>query len=261
MNIDVAAKATSNNKRALPDVNSSKGEECKKNFLKGELDMKKNKALRLASVLMMACLLTTCVISGTFAKYVTSDDGSDTARVAKWGVTITTTGQFVETYATDNNDVKGTITNSVVSVAAEDNSVKDAVLAPGTKGSMLSVALDGDPEVAVAVTYDAELTLANWEVDDTYYCPIVIKVGDVSFEGTSYSSATAFEDAVEAAIEACKVNLNPKTDLSTVATPVVTWSWTFSTSDANDEKDTKLGDAGTKASMQLWVKTTLTQID
>ncbi len=226
--------------------------------------MKKNKALRLASVLMMACLLTTCVISGTFAKYVTSDNGSDTARVAKWGVTITTTGQFVETYATDNNDVKGTITNSVVSVAAEDNSVKDAVLAPGTNGSMLSVALDGDPEVAVAVTYDAELDLENWTVDGAYYCPIVIKVGDKTFDGndtTKYADADALEAAVEKAIEDCKVNLNPKTDLSTVATPVVTWSWTFSTSDANDEKDTKLGDAGTKASMQLWVKTTLTQID
>ena len=226
--------------------------------------MKKNKALRLASVLMMACLLTTCVISGTFAKYVTSKEGSDTARVAKWGVTITTTGQFVETYATDNNDVKGTITNSVVSVAAEDNSVKDAVLAPGTNGSMLSVALAGKPEVAVAVTYDAELDLENWTVDGAYYCPIVIKVGDKTFDGndtTTYADANALEAAVEAAIEACKVNLHPKTDLSTVATPVVTWSWTFSTSDANDEKDTKLGDAGTKASMKLWVKTTLTQID
>ena len=233
--------------------------------------MKKNKALRLASVLMMACLLTTCVISGTFAKYVTSDNGSDTARVAKWGVEITTTGQFVETYATDNNDVKEMITNSVVSVAAEDNSVKDAVLAPGTKGSMLSVALAGKPEVAVAVTYDAELTLAGWTVDGTYYCPIVIKVGDVSFEGTSYSNAATFKEAVEKEIEDnYKGNYAPGTNLDTDASvkkPAITWSWAFRTGTtdaektANDEKDTKLGDADTAATITLSITTTLTQID
>ena len=236
--------------------------------------MKKNKALRLASVLMMACLLTTCVISGTFAKYVTSKEGSDTARVAKWGVEITTTGQFVETYATDNNDVKDMFTNSVVSVAAEDNWVKDAVLAPGTKGSMLSVALAGKPEVAVAVTYDAELYLENWTVNlndghgETYYCPIVITVSDgtteKTFDGndtTKYADAKALEAAVEKAIEDCKVNLHPKTDLSTVATPVVTWSWAFSTGDDNDKKDTALGDADTAATITLSITTTLTQID
>lgn len=47
--------------------------------------MKKNKAMRLASALMVLTLLTTCVISSTFAKYTTSANGEDSARVAKWG--------------------------------------------------------------------------------------------------------------------------------------------------------------------------------
>lgn len=50
--------------------------------------MKKNKIMRIASVLLVAVILTTCAISGTFAKYVTSGSGSDTARVAKFGVTV-----------------------------------------------------------------------------------------------------------------------------------------------------------------------------
>ena len=51
--------------------------------------MKKNFMMRAASVLLVAVMLTTCAISGTFAKYVTSDSGSDFARVAKFGVTVT----------------------------------------------------------------------------------------------------------------------------------------------------------------------------
>ncbi|MFR0985955.1 MAG: hypothetical protein ACLSFZ_04975 [Frisingicoccus sp.] len=45
--------------------------------------MKKNRMMRLASSLLVLTLLTTCVISGTFAKYTTQAGGSDTARVAK----------------------------------------------------------------------------------------------------------------------------------------------------------------------------------
>ena len=226
--------------------------------------MKKNKALRLASVLMMACLLTTCVISGTFAKYVTSKEGSDTAHVAKWGVTITPNAEFESEYATDDVSVVGTIAKSVIKTDGN-------VVAPGTEGKMMSIDLAGTPEVAVAVTYDAELTLADWMVDGTYYCPIVIKVGDVSFAGTSYSNAAAFEDAVEKEIEDnYKGNYAPGTNLDTDASvkkPAITWSWAFRTgaSDAekaeNDEKDTKLGDAATAATITLSITTTLTQID
>ena len=44
--------------------------------------MKKNKFLRLASFMLIACLATCCAVGGTFAKYVTSDNASDSARVA-----------------------------------------------------------------------------------------------------------------------------------------------------------------------------------
>ena len=47
--------------------------------------MKKNVMMRAASALLVAVLLTTCAISGTFAKYTTSTTGSDKARVAYWG--------------------------------------------------------------------------------------------------------------------------------------------------------------------------------
>ena len=65
--------------------------------------MKKNTMMRVASALLVAVLLSTCAISGTFAKYVTTASGSDTARVAKWDVQISgiADGLFAKTYAKD----------------------------------------------------------------------------------------------------------------------------------------------------------------
>ena len=47
--------------------------------------MKKNRIMRVFSVLLALTLISTCAISGTFAKYVTRAEGEDAARVAKWG--------------------------------------------------------------------------------------------------------------------------------------------------------------------------------
>ena len=54
--------------------------------------MKKNKLMRAASILLVATLISTCAISGTFAKYVTTGSATNTARVAKWGVELSSTG-------------------------------------------------------------------------------------------------------------------------------------------------------------------------
>ena len=50
--------------------------------------MRKNKLMRLASLLLVLVLLTSSVISGTLAKYVMNASGSDSARVARFGVEI-----------------------------------------------------------------------------------------------------------------------------------------------------------------------------
>ena len=96
--------------------------------------MATNKAMRLGSVMLVLALLTTCAISATFAKYVTSATGNDSARVAYWGWTSdgnlagdsTTLGLFAKTYAAD--DTSATSDNTVVS--------SDNVVAPGTKSSV-----------------------------------------------------------------------------------------------------------------------------
>ena len=243
--------------------------------------MKKNKMMRIASVLLVAVLLSTCAISGTFAKYVTSETSSDSARVAKWGVVITANGTtFADEYDTDDDNVNGTIAKSVITAGTTG----DSVVAPGTTGSMVSMTISGTPEVAVNVSYKATLELEGWGyttesnseptvVTSHEYCPIVFTVNGVTY-GTNDTNATnksaTIEElitAVEGAIGAYSKDYAPKQDLSvenTVATPDVSWTWAFHTDDEHDVKDTILGDAaanGTPATTSLTIVTTVTQID
>ena len=209
--------------------------------------MKKNVMMRVASALLVAVLLSTCAISGTFAKYVTEASGADSARVAKWGVEITANGETFQ----ENYD------NTAISATTDVN-----IVAPGTAGSLVAMTLSGAPEVKVEVSYAASLDLAGWTVEGAYYCPIVITVGTTPYDGNSYSSAAAFEAAVEGAINDYTAEYDANVDLATSAeTPVVTWAWAFA---GDDVKDTALGNAaadGNAATILLSITTTVTQID
>lgn len=211
--------------------------------------MKNNKMMRVASALLVAVLLTTCVISGTFAKYTTSASGSDTARVAKWGVNVTVAGTtFATSYGT---------------TATSSSTTK--IVAPGTSGSMAAVALSGTPEVSVQVSYSATLTLENWSINGSYYCPIIIKVGTDEIDGRIFTSTSEFKAAVENKIAEHTQSYGPNTDLSTVTghNLQITWEWPFEGN--NDVNDTALGNAAANGTavptISLEVSCTVTQID
>jgi hypothetical protein len=109
--------------------------------------MKKNKMMRIASILMVVTLLSTCAISGTFAKYVTKVSGEDSARVAKWGIILGLNAgdAFATEYQTHDDEYEGEF--SVVS------SNEDKVVAPGTSSEdvnkdNLTATVFGTPEVA-----------------------------------------------------------------------------------------------------------------
>ena len=220
----------------------------------------KNKMMRIASILMVAVLLTVCAVSGTFAKYVTSGSTEDTARVAKFGVGVTATGDtFLKEYAAD--DTSFTLaTNTVVS--------SEKVIAPGTKGTLASIGLTGTPEVAVRVTFAATATKStNWTVNGADYFPLVFKVNDavVAFDNLATEIAKIkgeFEAGTNLANALSGDNANPKVE--------VTWEWPFevgTTADAiaeTDAKDTWLGNqaaAGNPATVTLTLTATVTQID
>lgn len=232
---------------------------------------RKNHTLKLAGILLALVLVTSCFVGGTFAKYVTEGTGSDSARVAKFGVTVTANGStFAEQYATDDETVRA-IASSVVS------SERKKVVAPGTKGDMVSMTLSGSAEVAVKVTYKATVNLGDkWVADGVYYCPLVITVNNKNINGLDYTTAADFAAAVEAEIDGYTKNYVANTDFSGDQAAnyekdslKVSWRWNFEATqfakgDQTDEKDTILGNAaanGNAAEISLQVVTTVTQID
>ena len=197
--------------------------------------MKKNKILRLASVMLMLCLITTCAISGTFAKYTTDGTATDSARIAIWGVEITLTSDkamFADAY--NSNTVKTSVTG-------------EKLVAPGTSGTLLSGSITGKPEVKVGVSYTATLVLTGFDA----YCPIVFTVGSETYGLTGikdsngvvvtneYDTVANLVAAVKEAIEDNAGEYDANTDLSTKAFPTVKWEWAFDTQD--DFADTILG--------------------
>lgn len=227
--------------------------------------MKKNYSLRIAGFLLVLVLLSTCLISGTFAKYTTSGKGTDNARVAKWGVTITVTGDkaFAKNYKTDDSKAT-TISNSV-------NATNDKVLAPGTKGTLFTVKTSGNPEVAVEAKAEFSLTLKGWNINSgEEYCPLVFTVvkGNnenskkfkIGNEDGEYNSIEALVKALKDYIEAGNKNYDPNEVLleNEDLNLTVTWEWAF---DGDDTKDTALGDLNTAPTIQFSYGLTLTQID
>ena len=217
--------------------------------------MKKNAMLKIAAILMVAVLLTTCAISSTFAKYTTTGAaGTASARVAKWGVTIDTTitDLFVDKYDAGSED-------EVIGFEAAD------VVAPGTTGSVtLATSVTGTPEVAVEVTTAAEVTLSNWEVEDAWYCPLAFTVNGQTKCGNEFDDAAAFEAWIEGEIAKATKQYPAGTDLS-AATDfdlAISWTWAFTGAvDQTDANDTALGDAATPAEVEISITQTVTQID
>lgn len=242
--------------------------------------MKKNVMMRVASLMLVMVLMTSSVISGTFAKYVTSGESTDSARVAKWGVEVTAdySNLFKSEYATT---VAWTGDDGVSVKATED------VVAPGTYGILADFAVTGTPEVDVEVTYVADLDIGNmWNVcsfkndvtdpawaADTFYCPITITVNGVAFCGLDYHSAADFEADVEARIATSAKKYNVGDSLGDIANDLdVDWKWDFAGSNyggvgsakQTDIYDTQLGDRaanGQAATIALTVSCTVTQVD
>ncbi|MBQ7035660.1 MAG: hypothetical protein IJN34_07990 [Clostridia bacterium] len=232
--------------------------------------MKKNKMMRVASALLVAVLLTTSVISGTYAKYTTAEEAGDTARVAKWGVGITTSGTlFAEQYK-DAPIANASDDSITVQVANHADATTDNVVAPGTKNEDgITFTLTGTPEVDLALTIAVEtkdivLPKKDGYTDytdgnkvDTFdlandYHPVVFTLTN----GAGGTLATGTIEAIKTYLEGltrAKIDSNTNLDTYFVGTDgttktdgtyKLTWEWAF---EQNNKADTYIGNviAGT----------------
>lgn len=214
--------------------------------------MKKNTMMRLASALLVLVLLTTCAISGTFAKYVTSADAEDSARVAKFGVVLTVTNDdklFSDTYESENG----------VTVQSK---VPDDLVAPGTSSEEIEAnttfAITGTPEVAVSVSAlidedtakDVFLkagTYKDWtteDADDTFvlnddYYPVKWTLTQTAETEQVIVNGGKLSDVIAALKNYTQsAEYAPNTELDSTFT--LAWEWEFGDS-ANNKVDTLLG--------------------
>lgn len=226
--------------------------------------MKKNsKLMRASFVLLVLTLITSCFVGGTFAKYVSEGEGTDSARVAKWGVVVTGKGDaFAKKYAADDNS-----DNIGISVKSDT-----PVVAPGTSGTFKGVTITGTPEVAVKVETVATVDLTgDWiGADGSYYCPLVFDINGVKVSGLDASSTAEFAAELKAKIESAANGVVPAGEdlAASDKVPVllkggnkISWEWAF---EGNDTNDTALGNAaanGDAPNISLKLETTVTQID
>lgn len=174
------------------------------------------KKISILAVLVLTVVLSTGLTAGTYAKYTSGKETSDSARVAKWGIGVDNTVElFKDSYIG---------TEGGTDVVAADGT---KVIAPGTSGEY-TFELTGAPEtnytLAVKVTGEDKTGKLVFTLDGT-------KVGT---NGTIAELQTAIENIYNTG----KVYAANTTSASK---HVIGWYWTFSEDEATDATDTALG--------------------
>lgn len=251
--------------------------------------MKKGMFPRIAAVMLMLTLLSTCVISGTFAKYTTEGEAFAKGRVAKWGVEISTKGAtsngypFKTEYTADTAGLKDYVSGADIKNTVVSSVKSEGVFAPGTSGSLGAIGITGKPEVAVEVSYenttvelgdDDDWTIITDAEGEHVYCPLIFTIGDKSIYmgaakdgGGTIGTIAELEDAIEAAITNFSATYAPNTDLANLGDDVtgkggatIEWAWPFDSTAAtelgdyvSDEEDTLLAEKGPSITFTLTV--------
>lgn len=163
--------------------------------------MKKINTTKIMALLFSACLITSSFVGSTLAKYVTTAEANDTARVAKWGVVLQADGNL---YGDDYIDAID-LSNNAATLAVMSNDDTN-VVAPGTNNADgLAFAVNGTPEVATKLT--AKIEAENIYLSKGTYA-VMVKAPEVTADsfkdGTyytedsgTYALATAFAAGTE----------------------------------------------------------------
>lgn len=222
--------------------------------------MKKNLPAKLLVLAVMATLITTTLVSGTFAKYVKEVTGSDTVRVAKFAFDLkkgATKFADQSATATQTIDVFSTTDTGLYNSGVGDDGKK--IIAPGTTGSF-ELKVDNLSEVAVAVSFALAETNTN-------KIPVYYTIGSDTQRYSAaltdtYTGGTYKDiDALASALSGFNLAASSGTLAESDSTKL-NWTWAFETAGTGqtDSIDTALGVTGT-AEILLGITTTVTQLD
>ncbi len=226
--------------------------------------MKKNWIMRSAYLALAVLLITTVAVSGTFAKYTWSTgDMESSANVAKFAFAFGA-NMIDDANDTLTIDLFKTITDMDGNMDAEvvNDGKKNTMIAPGVKGAF-SLNFTNYSEVAVAVSYAAELETSKVTIEDEEYAiPLEFRIG--SGDWTS-DIATLISDCNAAFVGFAGGNVGPN-----YADAKVEWRWAYQVVNVDgkvdpdvDAVDTAFGfgaNAGVLAA-NLTINITVDQVD
>lgn len=203
--------------------------------------------------LLMAVVVTAYSVAGTYAKYTTSFDYSDEARVAQWNFVVEDTNTvdlFQSSYTkTDDN-------GEYTYVKSAD---KAKVVAPGTSGEYV-VRLSGTAETNYKLSLSTTIVnniaiigqrddASAWDYGDVQYNPLEFSFDGINWfkttelvkDGDKVIGLTFTDDKISDVVYEANTNANE--------TVSIYWRWPFSQDDAkvttyayNDNDDTALGE-------------------
>ena len=218
--------------------------------------MKKNKMLFLGLITVFVAVLSLSLVSGTYAKYTSTVEGTDQATVAKWAWEVKDANNL--SASTFEFNLFNTIKDTDPENASAETDVKEGLIAPGTKGSF-DLKITNNSEVSGEVTIAIEISHNGV----TQYMPLTLTVtGTDPDETVNYT----VDDTNKKATAEGKVtftlspsSLNPSSVTKTVT---VNWEWPFSSvGNVDDANDTALATEDTLPIFTAKVKLTFVQVD
>lgn len=104
------------------------------------------------STLLTLILVSSCILSGLYAKYVTKESSLVTVGFKKFGITIT--------HGTDLNTQYDTSARDGI-VEIKVNTGESKLIAPGTRGAFAWFRVKGSPEVAYSVDFSGNINIGD----------------------------------------------------------------------------------------------------
>lgn len=197
----------------------------------------KSKNGKRIALILVALLLIAAIAFGayTYSKYVTSDEGQDSATVAAWSYTVTVGNGtdngfgFSQYYGADGvADADGA--SAVIAGITSDKNV----VAPGAHGST-TITISGYAEVdaalsvAVADTFSdiyIEMTASGQTPGTLYYFPVLFSLESDDDQFTDITNQPLAN--VVAALEGLNEELQSSTSTTgTTTTYTLSWAWAF----------------------------------
>jgi hypothetical protein len=212
------------------------------------MSKEKNKnTFRVAALLLVACLISSVMLSGTFAKYTSEYAGEDTALVARWSFTSDLLAEGTATVPAEL-DLFGHLYDTHINPTGIDGEDEERyIIAPGIQGEF-TVDFTYDADVDADLTFDFtksgnySAVPAENGISGTAAAPVPIQYSlDPNFNTIYYDLEDLEDNIIDVATNTTisKVSPGHYTIKDTVAGGAVTinktvyWRWPYETTSHN----------------------------